>query len=277
MLAHAFVFAFSASAQPQCSAPHYRVGQTWEDSESSVLMAISIPLTSFEPHSLVCLAQVFKKRYENRNDISILIFSSQDAAERYVPNPPDYVPGKDSRQQKRQSLTYWVSQLHGFYSYDAQKHEEYLDIRPFGSDVAGGPYDTRINLPTAQIPQCRVELSGRCILALERISYPDAGLAEKVSGTVALTGSIGTNGKMVGIHAVEVRVIPSGKEEVLVSEALRALSTWRFESRPHQDPFEITFSYVIDPALNVPSPYRKQVDARLDLPHQVTIRGRSLD
>lgn len=263
----------SARGSGQCSAPYYREGQVWENSESSVFMAVSIPLSDFAPARLVCLAGAFRQQFHGRKSISILIFSSRDAAERYMPNPPDYAPAEGEKQQRLQSLTFWRSQLHGFYSYDAEKGEEHLDIRPFGSDVGGGPYDTRIILPTAQHVVCRLEMSGRCMLALEPISYSDAALRDRVSGDVTLTGSIARSGEIVGIQVAEARIEPSNKKELLVNEAIRSLKSWRFESASRKDPIRITYSYLTDPSLPVPAPYRKQVDVQLNLPNHVTIRG----
>ncbi len=70
--------------------------------------------------------------------------------------------------------------------------------------------------------------------------------------------------------------MPSEKVEVLLTEASRNLATWRFEPGPQKIPLRITYSYVIDSSLPIPAPYHQQIDARLELPNQITIRGRRL-
>lgn len=268
---------FAASASARCPALQYHKGQVWEDSPSNVFMSVSIPLDDFAPSRLICLAEDFKKRYHDRKSITILIFGSRDAAVRYTPSPPDYAPANGLKEQKLQNPNFWRSQLHGFYLYDTDKREDYLDIRPFGSDAEGGPYDTRINLQAVEKPVCRLEVSGRCLLALQHISYPDAALSEKVSGTVTLSGSITRGGRIANVKATEIHVDPPAKQETLVNEAIQNLETWRVEAKSTQDPIRITYSYVIDPSLNIPVAYHRNVDVQLRLPNQITIRGRSLE
>src|SRR5579862_88854 len=108
----------SSPASGQCPPSHYREGQVWENTVSSVFMTISIPLSEFAPNRMVCLAKVFERRYGSRKDVAIMIFSSRDSAVRYTPTPPDYAPANGPTKQRNQSLTFWLSQLHGFYHYD---------------------------------------------------------------------------------------------------------------------------------------------------------------
>ena len=274
-----FVFILSADAL-QCHAPNYREGAVWERSESSVFMAVSISLKDFAPAKLLCLAQVFRQRYPNQKSIKVLILSSRDAARRTIPyRVGDDAPFRNGMQQKFPSLSSWLGALHGFYSYSAEKQDEHLDIRPFGSDFEGGPDDTRIALPTTDTPRCHLEISDRCLLALEHIIYPDGALTRSVAGTVTLTGLIERSGKVSGIHAVEIRVEPepSVQKEMLVDEAVRNLKTWRFEPSSGKDKVRITYSYLIDPTLPVPTGYRKFTKVQLELPNQITIYGRNLE
>ncbi len=77
----------SSPASGQCPPSHYREGQVWENTVSSVFMTISIPLSEFAPNRMVCLAKVFERRYGSRKDVAIMIFSSRDSAVRYTPTP----------------------------------------------------------------------------------------------------------------------------------------------------------------------------------------------
>lgn len=245
------------------------------DSQTTVFMTASISLDNFSPKRLTCFTETIKKRYPSRKDITVLIFSSYDAAERYTPNPPDYAPAKNPREQTLQSPTFWRSQLHGFYSYSADKQEEYLDIRPFGSDAEGGPYDTRIDLPTEQLPSCKLQVAGRCLLAIEAPTYPDVALTQGVSARVTFSGLISSKGRIVGVAPAETQATPSGNEKLLIAEAARNLASWRFETASERTPIRITYAYVVDPSLPIPEPYHQQVDVRFELPN-VVIRGRKL-
>jgi hypothetical protein len=262
----------------QCRAPDYREGAVWERSQSAVFMAISIPLKDFAPSRLECVAQALRDRYHDQKKIKILIFSSRDAAKQYNPYPgADYRPLKNGKQQKLPSLSFWLSQLHGSYVYDSEKRDEHLDIRPFGSDFDGGPDDTRISLPAAQIPTCKLGINGRCLLTLGDIIYPNEALKESISDNVTLTGSIRRNGRLTQIKVAGVQVQPPQKAAMLVNEAVRNLKSWRFEPTSRTDPLRITYSYVLDPALLIPPGYHRFASVQFELPNQVIIRGHSLD
>lgn len=256
----------------QCSRPHYREGAVWEWSENRTFMAVSVPLESFAPSKLVCLAQAFKTRFSKQRSIEILIFGSHDAAKQYLPFSDDRVFKKGA---KHVGITYWESQLHGYYLYDAEKHEEYVDLRPFGGSGQDAD-DTRISLPVTQQTHCRYELSGRCLLALATIVYPDATLTKLAGGTVTLSARIGTNGKMTGIR-VDDSSGAADQRELLINEAVQNLKTWQFDDAAQPATVRITYSYVIDPTLPVPPGYRRNYEGRLELPNQVLVRGNNLN
>ncbi len=158
-------------------------------------MAVSIELADFAPPKLTCLAQTIRTRYPGRRSITILIFSSHNAARYYEPVPADYAPAKNRAERNAQNFARWASELHGFYSLDVEKKEEFVELRPLGSDVGGSPYDTRINFPAAGNVSCQLQISGRCVLELSRISYPDVALKEAKSGSVLTTGTLSAGGK----------------------------------------------------------------------------------
>lgn len=270
------VLACSTCALAQCRAARYHEGRVWEDSEASAFMAVSIPLHDFAPARLVCLAEALRLRYHYARTIDVLIFSSAYVADRYAGNVPSSAPAKNSKRGGPQSFSFWVRQLHGFYSYNADTHEEYVELRPFGADVGGGPYDTRIDLPVTGIPRCRLEFSGRCVLALDPIYYPDEALTQGISGGVLLAGLISKSGEIRNIKISETSVKPLGQSQILADDAVRNLKTWRLEAARREEPIQIKYSYVIDPSLPMPQGYRRQVESQLALPNQVTIRGRIL-
>jgi TonB family protein len=263
-----------ARASAQCASPHYRVGQVWEDSKSSVFMAISMKLADFAPQRLVCLAGALKDQFHNRKNITVLMFSAVDAAKYWGPSLPDYAPAEGAKQQRRQSYTFLNSNLHAVYSYDADKRDEHLDISPFGSAVAyRGPHDTKIDLPAPAKPHCHYEIADRCLLALDDISYPGEALQAKVSGTVTLTGIVGRDGRMTRIQVAEASSSVSEEKQLFVREAVNNLRTWRLESAAQRDAIRITYSYVIDTSLLYKGPYIGQVTVEFALPHQLTITG----
>ncbi len=244
------VFVCSMVATPalaQCAtAPAYRVGQVWEDSPSALLMSISIAPDDFAPSRMICLAARLRQRYQARSKTDVLIFSSHDAAAHYsvvqIENDP-----ANPKAARLQSHHWQVSQLHGIYSFTANG-PEYLDIKPWGSD-ADQPYDTRISLPATAPVHCRLEISGRCVLALSDIVYPRAPYDAKASGTVTLSGSITARGGVGNVRVEDSKSSPSNLTEPFIREAVENLKTWRFEAAPRPATFRISYEYLVDPSL----------------------------
>ena len=260
-------------AWARCSAPQFNQGQIWENSRTSVFMSISIRLPDFAPARLLCLAQSLKQSYADRNSISVLIFSSPDAAARYTPNPPDREPAVNPALQRLENPNFWRSQLHGYYSYDAARKEEYVEIRPFGSDVGGGPYDTRIVPSQAEQTHCTLQVSGRCLLAVDRVQYPHAALYGHVAGEVAISGVIRKDGSTSELHVQQTSNGPVQASKLLVDQAIRNIRSWHFEAQAHITPILVTYLYQIDPALPISEPYHEQVEVIMSLPNRIVISG----
>lgn len=251
-LALLFILSSWACFGVVCRAPSYREGHVWEDSPSSIMMNISIPMRDFAPERLVCLAAALKQRYSNRKQISILMFSNYAGAKRYTtPN----------EQESVKPHVIWSGQNHAIYSLDADKHEEYVEILPMGQYRS---FETRISLPITSIPRCTLEIAGRCLLAVSRIEYPWNALKAKVSGTVTMEAVIARDGTVI-----RVRSIGPGVQPLLVNAALQNLRTWHFGTGPHQDAIRVSYSYTIDS-----SGTAGQWSFQFDLPRKVEIRGR---
>ena len=259
----------ATSAFARCVPPDYRKGNVREDSESTLDMTISIPLTEFAPARLVCLAEALRDRYRDRKNISVLIFSSVEAAKYYHGDMDIAETGapKNAEEARRQDAGWSARQLHGVYSYDAASREEYVTIKPKGyfSDL---PTDTQINLPLTATPHCRLELSDRCLLALDDVLYEGQAYKAKIAASVTLTGTITREGSVTGIQVADSKSIPQGSAESLTREAINNLKTWRLEPARRQDPVRVTYSYMIDSSLKA-----GEVDVRFALPKQVTIRA----
>src|SRR3981081_3285456 len=102
------------SARETCNVPRYRVGKTFEDTPSNTMIGISVSLPDFAPSRLVCLADALKRRYSNRNSISVFIFSEPSAAQHFI------FPGVE----KSPRIGKWAAQMHAAYFYDVSKGED---------------------------------------------------------------------------------------------------------------------------------------------------------
>jgi hypothetical protein len=216
-----------------CNAPRYRLGRVWVDAASTVDLNISIQLGDFAPDRLICLAKTLKAHYPAR-DMSVFIFSSQEAALGYVP-PVERTP----------KLVEYESKLHGLYFYSRAKHEEYLLILPDGhSQNVNSPLTTRIDLPIERVPVCRLEAKGRCLLEFQHIDYPASIEGRKgVTGRVTLAGRIDRNGVMSGVSVVGAQISPVELRTLLVTAASRNLGTWRFAPSGRTDEVRITYEF----------------------------------
>ena len=159
----------------------------------------------------------------------------------------------------------WELQDHGSYSFDAEKHEEYVEITPFAPSRL---FSTRINLPVTAIPPCTLEIAGRCLLALSRIEYPWEALKAKVSGTVSLEGMIARDGTVKHVEVIGPEDNPSEAQRLLVDAALKNLMTWRFEMAYRPGPIRIAYSHAIEA-----TGASGQWSFQFELPHKVQIHG----
>ncbi len=220
-------------------------------------MNISIRMGDFAPDRLVCLAGKLRLRYAGRKRVLIPIFSTNLAAKRYdKPLWGDTIKPRVD----------WAAQMHGIYSLDAEKREEYVEIMPLGPS---GPFETKISLPVTAIPSCTLELAGRCLLALDRIEYPWEALKAKASGTVTLEGTIARGGEVKNVRVMRAEVAPENQKDLLRSSALQNLKTWRFEAASRRNSIRIAYSYVIEPPHGL-----GQTSVQFHLPNMVEIRGR---
>jgi hypothetical protein len=253
----------------QCVVPQYGTGKVWEDSKSTIDMAISLRLSDFAPMKLVCLATALKQSYRDRTSITILIFSSADAAKYYMPGPPigDYGPPANAEQARIRKATWSADQLHALYSYDAGKREEYVVLKPrgFHSDQ---PEDTRIPLPVIGILHCRLEVAGRCLLALDQVVYADGAYETKIAASRTLAATVTRDGEVTGIQVADDSGALSPPTDLFARAAANNLKTWILEPSPRQNTFRITYSFVIDSSLQ-----RGQSLVQYALPNQITVRA----
>jgi hypothetical protein len=231
------------------------------DSGSEFFGNISVPLRDIAPRRLVCLAASLKERYRGRNKVTVNIYSSRKAAS----------VGLGTRDPNSGTLEAYA-QMHGEYVLDTQRHEEYIEVKPEG--IAPGytdrPSDTRINLPVAAAPHCRLEIDNRCLIASKVVDYSYGGVKGEPSGHVTLTATITRGGKIRHVRAARAEGVPVEDKDLFVSSCVQNLSSWRLEPGSRRAEIKITYSYVIDKSLG----YKGATKVDWDLPNEVTIRWR---
>jgi TonB family protein len=246
-------------AYAQCTPPPYREGATFADTGSVLVRSISIPFRDFHPSGVVCLAARIRARYPQRRYITIHIFFSHEFAERSL-------YGQETNEEDLKTF----SQLHARYTLDADKHDEYVEIMPTGvsPELIAGADSTRIDLPIATKPHCRLEIDGRCLLASHWMGYPMEALRQKASGAVALAGTVTPSGKVRFIRVVKTKSSGRAEETILTNAAVQNLSSWRLETAPGSRSIRITYSFKMDDSL----PYKGRTDVHWS-PGEVAVRA----
>jgi hypothetical protein len=239
----------------QCRPPQYREGAIFADGDSVFVQSISMPLVDFTAGKLVCLATALKERYRDYHYVTISIFSSHEASRTLI-------YGQESNHETMKTL----SQMHAEYSFDAGKHEDYVEIMPTGalpgsSFPRPGPFSTRIDLPAETTPHCKLEINNRCVIALLQFPYPAQLLKGKPSGSVTLAATITRAGKVDHIRVVKA-------ESISASAAVQNLTSWRLEPGPRDESIQITYSYAIDNSLR----RMDGMQVQWALPNAVSIR-----
>ncbi len=257
------------SAAARCAPPVYREGNVWENTKTAVEMTASIAAADFARPKLVCLAEALRKRYPGRKKIEVLIFSSAEAARSYhgdLDVGDDPIPSS-AEPAGRHDAAWAARQLHAVYSYVAAPREEHVTIKPTGYSW-DSPEDTRITLPVTLMPRCRLELTGRCLLALDDVLYDGQAYASKIAATITVTGIVTPRGLLTDMRVADAKSVPPGDADSLTRHTIDNLKSWRLEPASRQDTFRLTYSYAIDSSLRP-----GEVVVRFGLPNQVTIRA----
>jgi TonB family protein len=248
----------------QCRVPRYAIARVMNTAGASrVTVMASVALTDLSLSGLVCLAKDIRKEYQKKTKVSFLLFSSASAAEHYY---GDIEVGDTSPSRGPAGRVDYEKQLRAVYEYDAATSEEYVAIKPFGflGPTAG---DTRIDLPITGAPHCQLEVNGRCLLALDDVTYPEAAYTAARRGGVTLTATITRAGAMDAVAVADGGDHGSSAAMDFARQALENLKTWHFESAKQEDRLRITYTYEIDRSL---SPQAGAV-VRFRLPSQVVV------
>jgi hypothetical protein len=254
-----------------CVAPNYVVGRIWEDTKSEFTATISMPLAAFGPARIACLGAALKQRYQSRKTIRILMFSSVEAARRYI---GDFDIGDTGPLPKGsptiRSASDLAKDLHGVYLYEATPRSEHVWIKPFGFSV-DQPEDTRIDLPVSGAPHCRLELLGRCIVAFDYPTYPGS-YGEKTTGTVTVTAVATKDGRLTAVQEETSSIRPASRKDAFVNATVKNLSTARLEPSSREETLRITYSYNLDASLQP-----GEVSVRFELPNTISVRFKPLE
>jgi hypothetical protein len=158
--------------------------------------------------------------------------------------------------------------IHASYEYHAEVPEEYLLLKPLGGS-GRSPTDTRIDLPAKPLPRCRLQVAGRCLLALDEAVYPPDAYPG-ISGSITLAAVATRDGRVERIQVREARSVPPGQTDALVRYTRSHLSTWQLEPSTRDESFTLAYVFAIDRSL--PQPGMVTVDYRL--PEGITITAR---
>ena len=245
----------------QCRPPRYHQGKDFINPQSGAgSIYVSIRPKDFTLRKLTCLALSLRKRNPNWKAVNVLVFDSNDAAERFLPTPME-VP--------RTVWAQWARRLHAAYFLNTDKREDYLEIMPLGYEGSSS-YDTRIDLPITTQPRCSLEMSERCVLLIGDIDYPSGALTANGAGTVSLEATVNRDGTIANALVIEADVHPAAAKHILADAALKNLETWRFDASARRSQIRITYSYVLDDSLRSGSP----PEVRWDRPDRIVIRAR---
>ena len=217
----------ATTARAQCTAPPYFPVRDFVNPQLGAgLVHIWIPPSEFTLTRIVCLVQTLNNQHPRWNNIVVLLFSSEEAAEYFdAGGMSDFLDVFDltGKLLRVENIGRFRRELRGVYVLDVDKHEHQLVITPLGLN-GGELYETRIELPVTGTPHCRLELSNRCVLALEPIKFRDEALGARVSGTVTLTGQIRRDGTVTDIRVANANSVGFQKNGTLVFQNLSPLS-----------------------------------------------------
>ena len=228
-------------------------------------MSISVPRQDLAPNRLVCLASSLRESYSDRSEIVVSVFSSLRAASHSI--------GALSGQEDTKENLDAFAQLHARYVFSAQRHEDYVETIPMHEPYTRREmklYNTRIDLPTADIPPCHLQVNGRCLIALNDVAYPYEALKRGVVGLVTVRATIGRSGTISGIRIVKVQSATAHAKNLLEKAAVENLSSWRAEPGQRTESIRITYSFMIDDSL----PNKGQTQVQWSLPSDVVVKGK---
>jgi TonB family protein len=248
------VLSMPAWSFSQCLSSHVDPGRDYGAS-----VYVSIGRSDFGVSNIACLARNLRTSRQDRASFSVLFFTSHEAALNFLPTPLETQHSLWAR---------WASQLHAAYYWNADKQEEYLEIYPVGFE--GSPsYNTQIDLRSAVVDKCRLQVVGRCAIILEPFNYPRNALKKRVSGQVTLTGTISRDGTVRSIRREAVDGDQNAKQNLLASAAIQNLSKWQLDPGTRSEKIRVRYVFELDTSIAG----NGQTQITWDLPNQVVVRA----
>ena len=186
-------------------------------------VAIAIAPADLTRDSLRCLVAELKRKYTHPKALAFMIFDSRAALSRFTGISYE------------RSAAHEAVIRHLYAIYYRNDREEYLTVKPIGSD-GEGPLDSRMDLNANQASDCRVSIANRCLMALQQLVGPPSNTP--LPDEVQLRARLETDGRLTHIDTVDRRL--QGTSQVFARTVAENLKTWRFESEPGKGAIDVT-------------------------------------
>ena len=248
--------AATVAARAQCPTPPIRVHRDFINRTGQGSRSIALPPDMFTISNLLCLTNQFQRDYPDWRDVTVLFFSSDEAAESFdasgMSDEREVIDPATGRWLESVNIGRFRKELRALYVVDADERIRRLEITPLGLHTPEN-YGTTIALPAKQV-HCRWELAKRCVLALSPLTFPDEATLGNGSGSVTLTGRVRRDGTITDLHVAQVTGESNGTKRSLIAATLDNLSTWWLEPRPHENAFRVTYQYIVDRSIPAKEP-----------------------
>jgi hypothetical protein len=260
----------ATSAHAACVTPPYRVVRNFINTNGYGSAHISLRPETFTTSNLLCLAEELQRSHPKWNNIIVLFFSSDDAAENFdasgMGDWRDVIDGATGRSLGSVNIGHFRNELRALYKLDRSQHISSLEILPLGL-MTTDEYATKTTVPAAAI-HCQARLANRCVLAMKPIEFPGDALSVQASGHVTVAGVIRQDGMPSDLQVVSVAVVPAEATNQLVAGALENLATWWLEPGSREDAFDLTYVYTVEP-----SGVTGRTVVQVEMPEQIVVIG----
>ena len=267
-------FACGAADRPGggCESLNFEISRKDVDAKGQGTASVTIQPQDVTLGNLVCVADRLQREHPEWTEIRVAIFDSAKAAEDYrfdwqsvgtiVP------PTRELEYERLRRAVYVASQ---------STRTRYLQLRLFGVDDTR--YQTRLDLPIKERPNCSFAINGRCLLLAEAPLYPQVG-QEPISGSVTVTAEAGRDGSFTKLKLGTVTASPVGSADVLGKAAIDNLRTWRIDHADQDDVVTVRYTFVTDVGsapngtATALARIRPTPTVEMSSPNEVTVRQR---
>src|SRR5262249_25536496 len=145
-------------------------------------MWLSLKPADFSLSNIACLTQHLRQSHRGWGRVTILFFTSFDAAANFSPETVEDTPG-----------IAFGREMYVMYAFDESTHEEYFSIMPTGY-TSGINYFVAPDVLLSGNIHCSMSVSDRCAVVLPDMEYPAKAFGKRASGQITLTGTIAPDG-----------------------------------------------------------------------------------